>query len=185
MTTDNSSDTRMVPESDLMAVKANLSRLESENTDLKSQLAEWKTNATTAQDTFRRVEVDRDSALTKIEDLTNQIAEIPDLRTQLASANAQLETANTRIVEGHKSTLKSLGIPDSLLEGKTPDEMMLMQNALSAVNHRPNTQARLDAGGGGGGSTSGNLTGRKVIQQALDSGERSKFVSTATDTDKQ
>lgn len=147
---------KMVPESDLIAVKEGATKTKTELevtiAGLKQDIDARQTSITEA---VARAET-ADAALTKVKD---DLAKLDGVPEKLAASDKAVESLTGRISGGVKSQLKEKGLEDSDLEGKSLSELELMLTAalkVSPSDNSDNGNRRRFDGGGDGGAGAGN-----------------------------
>lgn len=141
-------DNKMVPERDLMAIKARAEGLEKALAQATTDLETWKKNASEAQDNLRRKEAELASASSSSGNLEVLTSERDALRAQLTATEQRLGEATNALLTNQKATISKLyGIPDSALDGKSAEDLKLMQETLELVKAQP---SRFDSGSGSG-----------------------------------
>lgn len=150
---------KMVPERDLLAVKAARDR------DVAALQAKL-------DDAVRS----GNSSLARIQELEAQANLVPDLQTQLEAANSQVAATeeSRRGLEGRllgtvRDSLLKLGVPEDRLADKTLDQLELIQQTVGGLDLGA-ASGRFDRGGGGNGSPL-PATGRGKILAGIEAGE--------------
>ena len=164
---------KMVKESDLLAIKANLTKTVDdlgvarlEVTRLTDLAATHQSAATTAQ-----------AKVAELSPLEQQIADsVKNLGAEKARADAAvsaLSTSQTDLLDLRKTNLTTkYGVEAEKLEGKTLAELANYEEALALIPTNGtggSLKGRLDGGGNGGGSET--ISARQSIAAGLSDGE--------------
>lgn len=151
----DSTSPKMVPESDLIAVKEGAAKTKTElDTTIAGLKQDIDARQTSITEAVARAET-ADAALTKA---NTTLAELEGVPEKLAASDKAVEALTARISGDVKSQLKEKGMEDSDLEGKSLSELELMLTAalkVSPSTDSDNGRKRFD-GGGDSGAGAGN-----------------------------
>ena len=179
-----SDDPKMVPESDLIAVKeGHTKEIETLATTHSSELETVKGEHGSAVDVLNSKIVTANEELSRLRATNTQLKEVGEGHTstveELTEAKSQLKEAQT----ASKSALDSLsstyrdqlmaepfGIPEKALEGKTIDQLQTIREALLATRSANSKNYTI----GGGGDDTKKMKPREMIAEGLKAGELSK-----------
>jgi hypothetical protein len=175
---DGGSGVKMVPESDLMAVKANLTQTVSDLTTARGEIQKQEAEVTRLIDLAATHQGDATTAKARVAELSPleaQIAEsvktLGDEKSRADAAESALSGAQKDLLDLRKANLREqYGLEDEALEGKTLSELATYGEALALLPTNGKGRARFDGGGGGGGSEA--ISARASIAAGLADNER-------------
>ena len=155
---------KMVPENNLMAVKANLTRVE-------ANLAEVLQKADSHYQSLLTEKASREAAEGKLVGFQSQLTELEDLKTQLTAAVASREQLESRLLDLRvKSLATEYDVAVDTLKGKKPEELDALEQALKLVG--PKRGSGIDRGGGGGSQQA--MSARDKILAGLEERTRNR-----------
>ena len=153
---------KMVPESDLMAVKHNA---EKEVGVLKTQVTE----ITSARDTIHNNLIQMQAAKEQLEEqLKEGVAtksQVDELQTKLTAAESAVGNLTTRLLDLKKVSIEGYGYPADQLQNKTSEQLEEIEATLKLIGKTPQS-VTVDVGGGGAG-VSAPVTPFDVCKQEL------------------
>ena len=144
--TNDKDSPRMVPESDLLAVKNKITGLEEEVTD-------WKGRASKIQDDFTFLKVRHDGVADKLKSLDDVTAELGKTKELLAASIKSREELETSLLDSKRASLMASGVKDDFLKGKTLGELTLVEQAVKGLKGSNGSNSKFDLGSSGAGST--------------------------------
>lgn len=151
---------KMVPESDLLTVKAGKEGLEKK---LKESEAVNKTALEDAQQKLLQSEASIEKLKEEYGNSSASTKELVDTKQQLETAQKRGEELSTKVLELRKDTIMSaFKVPAELVDGKTPEQLDILEEALKAIAANKGI-GNYAAGGSGGGS---DLTGMSPLALA-------------------
>jgi predicted RNase H-like nuclease (RuvC/YqgF family) len=154
-TTSTGGSPKLVPESDLMAIKAQLEKLSASTKDLQSAIAERDAIINQLRTELENAKASSSST----EDLSKRLAE---LEAELAASKESRNKLESQLVDTKISTLSQrYGVPVETLRGKSLDQLALIESVLSKSRLPSNS---FDAIGSG---QTANLSAREKIKQGL------------------
>lgn len=168
-------ETRLVPESDVQAVKGiaatKQSEIEGRLTETQTKLDEMLARATTAESALQ-------SGKTELEALRVEAAKVPELTTQITDLTNQHQTATAQLLETKRQSLISkYGLKDTQLEkvkSMSSEALTQFEEHAELLGFKPNTNSNgngssFDNGSGKGADTD-NLSGAAKIRLGLEQG---------------
>jgi hypothetical protein len=164
-------EAKMVPESDLMAVKANLTQTVDDLGKVRAEVQRLTGLAQTHQE-------DATTAKARVAQLSPLETQIADSEKSLGAEKARADAAESALSKSQTDLLDlrknhltdQFGIEAAELEGKTLAELATYAEALALIPAGSNNgRSRFD--GGGSGVQGEALTGRQSIVAGLDAGE--------------
>ena len=160
--TSTSNDSRkMVPESDLIAMKKGL---EGEVATLKQQMEEAKKTADTHYQTILSERASREAAERKVQEIQPTASQLESTRAELATAKTSSEQLSKQLLDLHRNRLEEVyKVPKTSLEGKTTRELEIMEEALKLTGARGATGIIT----GGNSSSTVQKSAREKIQSGL------------------
>ena len=165
---------KMVPESDLMAIKANLTQTVTDLTTARGEIQTQKTENERLTGLASTHQADATTAKARVAELTPLETQIADSVTKLGAEKARADAAESALSESQKGLLdlrkrnltEKYGVETEKLEGKTLSELATYEEALALVPANGSGRARFDGGGGGGGGGE-KLSARQQLAQGL------------------
>lgn len=150
--------TRLVKESDLLAVKgsseAKVNEWNTERASFTSKLAE----ASTAQETIRqqmlKEQAAKEQLMTKYGDYDTWKSKVGELTTQVETHKSTLVKTQEELASRVMDSLKLYGVSEESLKGKDLSQLRNLEDAAKLLGRKPDKQARYDGSGGGGASQS-------------------------------
>jgi len=147
---------KVVPESDLMAVKTGA---EKEKGELTTQMTELKSlvdsSAKGREETHTQllqVQAAKEQLEAQIKEGTATKAQVEELQAKLTTAEESVGGLTTRLLDQKKVNISvSYGVDVNTLTGKTQEQLDSLEEALKLVGKRA-TPATLDLSGGGQGA---------------------------------
>jgi hypothetical protein len=169
---------KMVPESDLMAVKANLTQTVSDLTTARGEIVTQEAENRRLTDLAATHQGDATTAKARIAELSPLEAQIAESEKTLGAEKARADAAVSALDGSQKDLLdlrktnlkEQYGLEDGVLEGKTLSELVNYTEALALLPTNGKGRARFDGGGGGGGSEA--ISARASIAAGLADNER-------------
>jgi superfamily II RNA helicase len=160
---------KMVPESDLLAVKASLSK-EVESAKQAAADAIAKLDEATKSVTTERAA--REAVEKELVDIKEKVANHEATRSELEEVKKKLQDIETREVTAIQEQLKSAGIPEDEIKGKSRNELELMSKVLgyTKTSSGSGSGKGFDVRGGGGAGAV-NLSPRDMIRAGIEGGE--------------
>ena len=163
---------KMVPETDLLAVKgqvetakAQVTELEAKIVGLTGQVAEHQTAAARLQAEVNTLNPLKDSVATAE-------AKVAEERTKAEAASESLKELNSQLLDLQKERLTRVhNIPAERLEGKTLAELQSISSTLELVSPGGQGDGRRNFDGGGPGGNTAPKGGYNKIRSGLDSGD--------------
>ena len=145
---------KMVPESDLLAVKRGL---EKAVTDAKASSAAEIAQLAARVDTEHQAVVERQADIVRLEQqLTESSADktkAEELTTSIATLTKERDKANTALLEVTKAKLASqFNVPIDSIKDKTQAELNTLEDALKLVGAKGKVNSGYDTGPGGVGA---------------------------------
>lgn len=164
---------KMVPEKDLLAVKASMEKAITERDGIKTQLETAKGESGTYYNRAMAAE----AKITGLEELETNFntatAERDKFKTDLDATIAERDKANASSLEFKKAAIKiAYGVPDDSIENKSLQELDIFESALKAVGQLKGI-GNYAVGGGGGGPSSPETPlerAKRQIEEARKSG---------------
>lgn len=154
---------KMVPESDLIAVKKSL---EGKVGELEGKLSEAQRVASEHYQNLVSERASGEDAKVQLRNLQESVRVLDDLKTQLDASRTAGEEAINKLLDYRKSTLMTTyNVPKTTLDGKNQHELDVLEEALQLSGARRGSG--IDTGGGGGSSST--RTSREKILAGLDS----------------
>jgi len=145
--TEAKAETKLVPESDLMAVKA---RLEKERAELESKLTEVEQKAEAHYSSLLSERAAREKLAAELEELRKEVEQLRGIEPLKEQAEARAKELEQQLLA---VTVKRLSqvykIPEEKLAGKTLAELNTIEEALKLVGREP---GRYDITGAGIGA---------------------------------
>lgn len=153
---------KMIPESDLLAVKKGLTAdLEKKDSDLQEALKKADEN----YQTLLNERASTEAVKTELEGLRQGKTKADELQTQLDALKQQGEQASNRVLELHRRLLvQEFGISKEVVDGKDQHGLTSLEEALRIVG--PKRGSGIDRGSNLG-STDDGLSSREKIAQGL------------------
>lgn len=154
---------KMVPESDLMAVK--------------SQASEWKTkhdSLTTQYDAafqeLNQLKARHQQTSQELEAARSLQTRVTELEGKLAASETSRGDLEKRFLDTRRSSLvERFGLkPEDVVTYDTPEKLDLVEGALSKINPRAGNKPGYDLGGNGGGLDHSSLSAMDKIRQGLE-----------------
>ena len=145
---------KVVPEKDLLAVKASMEKAVTERDSLQTQLETAKNES----GTYYNRAIAAEAKTTSFDELTtnfnNTTVERDKHKTDLDAAIVERDKAKASALEFKKVAIKiAYGIPDNSIENKSLEELAIFEDALKAVGQLKGIGNYAVGGGGGGPST--------------------------------
>ena len=154
---------KMVPESDLIAVKKSL---EDKVGKLETTVAEAQRIASEHYQNLVSERASGEAARTQLQTLQESVQVLEDLKTQLAASRQAGEDAVKRLLDLRKDTIMtSYNVPKTVLDGKNQHELDVLEEALKLSGAKKGSG--IDTGGGVGASST--KTSRDKILSGLGS----------------
>ena len=148
-------DTRkMIPESDLMAVKRAAESKEKEFSTqietLQSQLVEANRIKEEKHNSLIQAQASHSQLEEKLKDYEAAKSKSEELQTKLTTIEASVSGLNTKLLDQKKQLLTTqYQIGTEALEGKTVEQLDLLEEALKLVGKPAKQTTTVDLGGGG------------------------------------
>lgn len=160
-------DRKMVPESDLIAVKRGL---EKQVEDVKSASAQVISDLKSTADKHYQSLLQEQTAKTAVEEelkkASAKVADVEKLQTDLTNATTSREQLGTELLGLKRSNLSlQYGVTDVQLEGKSLEQLSTLEDALKLVGPSKGTR-NYDVSGGGGGSADGTPFAAEIAELA-------------------
>lgn len=160
-------DRKMVPESDLIAVKKGL---EKQIEDVKSASALVISDLKSTADKHYQSLLLEQTAKTAVEEELKKananVVDIEKLQTDLANATTSREQLEPKLLGLKKANMVlQYGIIDAQLDGKNLEQLNTLEEALKLVGPGKGTR-NYDISGGGGGSADGTPFAAEVAELA-------------------
>lgn len=150
---------KMVPESDLLAVKVGAEKKEA---SLLTQVAEANRVKEETHNNLLAMQSAKEQIEEQLKEGVATKAQVDELQTKLTAAEQAVSNSETSLLDLKRTTVASLaGVDVSTLAGKTMDQLGSLEEALKLVGNKPKP-ATLDIGGGGGGT----VTPTTALEQA-------------------
>ena len=168
---------KMVPESDLLAVKANLTQTITDLSTARGEIVTNKSEIDRLMGLAQTHQSDATTAKARVEELSPLETQIANSEKSLGAEKARADAAESALSEAQKGLLDlhkrnltdKYGVEEGKLEGKTLSELATYEEALALIPANGNGRARFDGGGGGGGSEA--ISARQQIAAGLSNGE--------------
>jgi vacuolar-type H+-ATPase subunit I/STV1 len=155
---------KMVPETDLMAVKAQKERVDREVQTLKGQLDTAQREGTATKVQLETIQAELDKA-------KETVQEVEQLRSQAAAAEESRNRLNDRLATSLRTDLVSkYGYKAEDVKDYKLEQLELLTEALAKAPVGQSPTRRFSAGGNGAG-TGAPLTGRAKILAGYEAGE--------------
>lgn len=152
---------KLVPESDLMAVKA---RFEKELKEMQSKLAEVSQKADMHYQSLLQEQTAKEKLLGELNELKSQLEYLKGVDEEKNKLSAKLEELNKQLLSVSAKRLAQVyKIPEEKLAGKTLSELNAIEEALKLVGR---DSARFDTGTID--TTSRKLSAYELIRQGLE-----------------
>jgi len=154
-TTPGTDDTkRMVPESDLMAVKRAAEvkgkEMETQITNLQTQLVEANRVKEEKHNSLIQAQASHSQLEEKLKEYEAAKINAEELQTKLTATEASVGTLNTRVLDQKKQLLTTqYAVGAETLEGKTLEQLDTLGEALGLVGKPASPVTTVDLGGGG------------------------------------
>lgn len=164
---DPTATTKMVPESDLIAVKKGLERqLEDLRLSSTAQLADAKRQSDTHYQSMLREQGSKEELEKKVQELLTRVTASEDAEKKIKEATDSRDYLANQMVGLKKAALVSTypTVTMESLEGKSIQELGTLEEALKLVGGKP-AASTYDAAGSGGSST---LVGNEGLRAAID-----------------
>jgi multidrug resistance efflux pump len=143
---------KMVKESDVIAVKEGAKKRQEEmQTEFSQKEEEYKRQISASQDEALKASAAVKQLEERIEELSKSSISSEDMekvKTELAAAQKSSKEMEDRLLESQRKSIASLGIPKEKLEGKTKEQLDLIEDALKSAGKTAPT-SRFDVGGAG------------------------------------
>lgn len=158
---------KMVPESDLIAVKRSL---EKQVEDVKSASAQVISDLKVTADKHYQSLLQEQTAKTAVEEelkgASAKIVDIEKLQTDLANATTSREQSETKLLDLKKANLAlQYGVTEAQLEGKNLEQLSSLDEALKLVGPSKGTR-NYDISGGGSSAADGTPFAAELAELA-------------------
>ncbi len=176
-------DPKMVPESDLIALKeSNKTALEELKTGHASEITELgNTHTSTIEGLNTQIRTGSEdgsrlrATITELEEkVSNGSAtgdELTKVKGELKTASASLKEAQETLAGDIRTRLiGDFQINEKALEGKTVSELTVIKDALAASG-KPKSGSYVGSGGSGGGGDDKKTTGADKVREGLEAGD--------------
>jgi chromosome segregation ATPase len=149
--TNTGTDSKLVPEKDLIAVKRGA---EEKIKQYETQISQWedkyKQDISAKTDELLKANAAVSQLEKKISESSSFGSELEKVKTELAAAQESRKGLETKLMADRTKALTSLGVPSEKMEGKTLDQLDLMLDALSSAGRTANQPSKYDKAGGSG-----------------------------------
>lgn len=144
---------KMVKESDLIAVKEGAEKRQKDmQTEFSQREEDYKRQISASQDEALKASAAVKQLEVRLEEASKSSispAEVEKVKTELAAAQESSKKLEDRLLESQRKSIASLGIPLEKLEGKTKEQLDLIEDALKSAGKTATTASRMDIGGAG------------------------------------
>jgi len=138
---------KLVPESDLLAVKAGLSK---EIEELKSQLNDEKQKADTHYSNLLAERAAKDKLAAELEELRKEVEQLRPLSSAKEQAEKRISELETQLLDVQRKRINQVyRVPEDKLQNKTLAELNAIEEALKLVGREA---SRFDVTGAGVGA---------------------------------
>ena len=142
-------DQKMVPEKDLLAIKAGAEKKEAE---LLTQVAESNRIKEETHNSLLAMQAAKEQLEEQFKEGTATKAQVVDLQAKLKIAEESVSGLTIKLLDQRRVAIaSSYGVDVSTLKGKTQDQLDSLEEALKLVGKKA-TPANLDISGGGKGA---------------------------------
>lgn len=142
-------DQKMVPEKDLLAIKAGAEKKEAE---LLTQVAESNRIKEETHNNLLAMQAAKEQLEEQLKEGTATKAQVVDLQAKLKTAEESVSGLTIKLLDQRRVAIaSSYGVDVSTLKGKTQDQLDSLEEALKLVGKKA-TPANLDISGGGKGA---------------------------------
>ena len=156
---------KLIPESDLLAVK---NRYEKDLTDIRGSLTNLQSKYDQAFQESNQLKASKSDLENQLSEARASSQEAETLRQRIAALEESKSSLEKTVLQTKRMSLAERhGFKDEDLKDYTPDQLSLLENALSKI---PNRRGSIDRGGGG--SSNAPTSARDRIRLGLE--QRSK-----------
>lgn len=121
---------KMVPETDIIAVKAAAKK---EQEKLKTQIQTEKDAAEVIRQELLKEQAAKEQMEKKLNESSSSLEGLEKVKTELDAANTRSKGLEDRVLEARKQVLITYNVPADKLEGKTVEQLDLLEDALKTV----------------------------------------------------
>jgi len=161
---------KVVPESDLMAVKSGAEKYAGEHKEQLAGLQTQVTELTTAKDEAHTALVEAQAAKTQLEEQLKEgtvtKTQVDELQTKLTTAEGSVSTLKTAVLDLKKANIVAVhGVSLETLQDKTKEQLESLEEALKIVGSKATKPATVDVAGGGTGTPEPKTAVEKAAAQ--------------------